>query len=161
MTRADAIIDETHQYRYSLTREWSSLRRVVWIMLNPSTADARQDDPTIRKCVGFARKWGYGGIEVVNLFAYRATNPNALAKFSQPIGLDNDFYIRRAVNNNAGLVIPAWGANPFAKDRVLPVHRLLFEVKEIIRCLGITKSGAPRHPLYVPYDTRLKVYDPR
>lgn len=88
-----AGISECGTYRYWLCREWSpGLDSLVWLMLNPSTADATQDDPTIRRCMGFARRWGYGGITVVNLYAYRATNPRDLLTAADPVGPENDRY---------------------------------------------------------------------
>src|SRR5262245_19133112 len=94
----EALISPCGLYRYWLTRTWdNSLRRVCWVMLNPSTADAEQDDPTIRRCVGFARSWGAGGIIVVNLFAFRASDPKALLRAADPVGPDNDGHILKSV----------------------------------------------------------------
>ena len=153
-----AVIDESGLYRYSLTREWSGLRRMAWIMLNASKADANIDDPTIRRCIGFSNSWGYGGIIVVNLFAYRATDPKELLKVDDPIGSDNDYYIRQAVIN-AELIVAAWGAHRMAELRGAEVKLLVrLETIEILRCLGKTKSGAPKHPLYIPSDTRLEKF---
>ena len=156
MDEKSAVIDGV--YRYSLIRQWDEFVRVVFVMLNPSTADAKKDDPTIRRCILFAQKWGYGGIEVVNLFAYRTTNPKELERVPDPIGRDNDFYIRQAVNR-CGLVVAAWGANPIAIHRAMPVVGLIkTEAGELLRCLGKTKSGAPRHPLYVPAEQKLESF---
>ena len=143
-------------YRYSLMREWSELRRVVFVMLNPSTADEATDDPTIRRCISFAKKWNYGGIEVVNLFAYCASDPKLLAGIVDPIGRDNNEYIVQAINE-AGLVVAAWGAHRSAVTRGAEVKAILkLHAGEILRCLGKTKSGAPRHPLYVSSDKALE-----
>jgi hypothetical protein len=122
-------------------------------MLNPSTADTNTDDPTIRRCVGFARGWGYGGILVVNLFALRATNPRQLRSHTNPVGRGNDRRIAAAVTE-MDLVVCAWGSHPLAARRAETVLRILrrFRACPEIRCLGITKDGAPRHPLYVKGD---------
>ena len=98
------------QYRYLLWRYWGEAKRLVWVLLNPSTADARQDDPTIRRCVGFAKGWGYDGIQVVNLFAYRATDPRELKAVVDPVGPRNDEFIERAARGHE-MVVVAWGAN--------------------------------------------------
>jgi hypothetical protein len=114
-------------------------------MLNPSTADAARDDPTVRRCIGFARSWGYGGLEVVNLFAYRATDPRALRRAADPVGPANRRHIAAAIAN-ARLVIAAWGADATAGDAAARLRALS---RRELRCLGLTRSGAPRHPLYV------------
>ena len=124
-------------------------------MLNPSTADADQDDPTIRRCIGFARREGCGGIAVVNLFAWRATDPDELPILDdEKVGPDNAFYV---ANIAAGRrVVIAWGAHfaahPFATLRML---ELLYRVSAGVYCLGLTKDGKPRHPLYVRGDAPL------
>lgn len=146
-----AIIDETGKYRYQLWRIWDqTLPLAVFIMLNPSTADAEEDDPTIRRCMNYARSWGYGGIKVVNLFAYRATNPMELAKVSDPIGPLNNQYIFDAVNNSY-IVIAAWGTHGSLYNRDKKVIRI-FENK--LRYLGLTKDGHPKHPLYLKADLK-------
>ena len=147
--RGTAVLSPTGLYRYSLTRSWSQveLTRVLWVMLNPSTADAELDDPTIRRCIGFSKTWGFDSLEVVNLFAMRATNPAELRMCPDPVGSLNDLHIAAAVAC-ADLVVAAWGAHPLATERAKAVLPLLGEPV----CLGRTKSGAPRHPLYVRAD---------
>jgi hypothetical protein len=148
--RRDAIIDPTGAYRYSLTREWdAALPRVCFCMLNPSTADALRDDPTIRRCIGFARSWGYGSLEVINLFAYRATSPGELRAADDPVGPQNDWHIGQAAGR-ASLIIVAWGAHGSFLARDVPVAERLAGAL----CLGMTRTGYPRHPLYVRGDTR-------
>jgi hypothetical protein len=115
------------------------------VMLNPSTADARRDDPTIRRCIAFARAWGYAGIDVVNLFAYRSTRPEELLRVADPIGPLNDAHILRA-HAASSLTVAAWGAEAVAADRARRVVGLL---GGDIACLGTTVAGAPRHPLYL------------
>jgi hypothetical protein len=157
---ADAILSPCGLHRYRLERAWdnSSLRRpCVFIMLNPSTADGLQDDPTIRRCVRFARSWGYNHLVVVNLFSYRATDPDELLKSPAPVeGPRNMEYIWDATVQ-AGLIVAAWGAQGclFGQDR-----RVLDTITHDVRCLGTTKSGQPRHPLYVRGDTYPVRYTP-
>jgi hypothetical protein len=143
-----AIIDQSKAYRYHLGRVWDPRipQRCCFIMLNPSTADAEDDDPTIRRCVGFAKAWGFGGLDVLNLYAYRATDPSKLFGTKDAIGPDNDLWIRRKTTNLAcQKVVGAWGAASWAQRRAREVRRL---VPQEIFCLGHTKAGHPRHPLY-------------
>jgi len=140
-----ATFSRDRRYRYRLWRRWDRARPVVaFVMLNPSTADARRDDPTIRRCIGFARRWGYGGIEVVNLFAYRSTDPRLLRRLRDPVGRDNHRHIRRALRK-AALVIVGWGA--------WTVRSPLEDLGRA-RCLGLTSGGQPRHPLYLRRDVQ-------
>lgn len=142
-------------YRYSLTRRWSPVpvpQFDLWIMLNPSTADAEQDDPTIRRCIAFSRSWGADGLRVVNLFALRSTDPALLSRHPDPVGPDNDATLRsmaHVTRQLGGRVVCAWGAHPMAAERARTVRRLIGAAV----CLGTTKAGAPRHPLYVRADT--------
>lgn len=144
-----ATISECGLYRYSLTRRWGPRPEfVAFVMLNPSTADAEVDDPTIRRCIGFARAWDFDALEVVNLFALRSPNPQDLCDSSEagidPIGPDNDRAIID-VCGRAQMVVAAWGAHEFATPRAKRVH-----LGAAVHCLGRTKAGHPRHPLYVP-----------
>jgi hypothetical protein len=139
-------------YRYELLRTWDERRlRCCWIMLNPSTADATRDDPTIRRCVGFAKAWGFGGIAVVNLFALRATNPDALWAHAAPKGPRADFYLIKWVRQ-CPAVIAAWGAVGIGNERWarrhLEVRSCLESLHVAPLCLALTKDGHPRHPLY-------------
>ena len=150
--RGGATFSADRRYRYRLWREWDRSRAVVaFVMLNPSTADASRDDPTIRRCIGFARAWGFGGVEVANLFALRATDPRDLRGVPDPVGPRNARSLKAALAH-ASLVVVAWGADPFARHvrlpRALSSHRRL-------RCLGRTGAGAPRHPLYLRAGARL------
>lgn len=134
-------------YRYLLWRRWADAATVLFVMLNPSTADARRDDPTIRRCSGFARAWGFGGVEVVNLFAWRATDPRELRRAADPVGPENDRVIAAAAARNHA-VIAAWGNHGALGERDRQVAALLARFRP--RCLGApTARGAPRHPLYV------------
>lgn len=150
----DAVLSTCGRYRYHLARWWNggSMLPAVFVMLNPSTADAMIDDPTIRRCVGFAQAWGLGGVVVVNLFAFRATDPTQLpSDAATAIGPDNDEHLREVIATAAEAgapLIAAWGAHPSA-DRARVEHVASFDGFARAECLGMTKSGAPRHPLYV------------
>lgn len=154
-----AHISDDGLYRYTLGRRWSTdldAGAAVFVMLNPSTADASVDDPTIRRCIGFARALGCGGLHVVNLYAYRATKPADLWQVEDPVGPENDDVLRRtfkAAANEGRPVIAAWGAN--AKPlRVEFVGILAKAAGVTLTALGVTKDGAPRHPLYLPASAR-------
>ncbi|CDY79414.1 hypothetical protein BGLT_02195 [Caballeronia glathei] len=125
----------------------------MFLMLNPSTADATLDDPTIRRCRSFAAAWGMDGITVANLYALRSTDPAGLWLHADPIGPENDDHLYELAVTH-GRVVCAWGANARA-DRVAAVVHLLRHAGAQLTCLGTTKSGAPRHPLYVRGDQPL------
>lgn len=152
-----ATISPCGRYRYQLWRLWDTAKpTAVWVLLNPSIADASQDDPTLRRCVGFARGWDMGGVLIVNLFAARATDPQVLLTMNDPIGPDNDQHIRWATHLPKSRIICGWGAHPMAQR-----DGRADAVKHLIQwgmawCLGTTKDGHPRHPLYLPADTRLE-----
>lgn len=155
MTAKAARISDCGLYRYGLVRRWSDEPALRFVMLNPSTADAKLDDPTIRRCIGFAKREGYGALIVLNLYAYRATDPKALLSCGDPVGPGNDNMLRAHLRSSVGVgrpVIAAWGANAKA-DRVGQVLDLCPGVDW--RCLGTTKDGHPRHPLYVRGDQAL------
>ncbi len=138
-------------YRYGLTRRWADGESVLWIMLNPSTADADVLDPTIRRCVGFSQAWGFGGLEVVNLYAIRSTDPDRIYTDADPIGDRNDQAIGAAVAR-CRLVIAAWGVHGAHNDRGGSTARMLRAYGTELYCLGVTKDGHPRHPLYLRSD---------
>ena len=150
--KSTATLSECGRYRYRLTRRWGAGGNAVFVMLNPSTADADVDDPTIRRCIGFARDWNQGGLIVVNLYAYRATKPADLWKATDPVGPDNNRILSETfaeANVNSDPVIAAWGAN--AKPyRVFQVADRASRERIDLEALGVTKDGAPRHPLYMP-----------
>lgn len=156
---SSAVISSDGVYRYALTRVWQPVaHRAVWIMLNPSTADATTDDPTIRRCVAFSKLWGCGGLTVVNLYAWRATDPRELLTAAQDIvGPDNDQTITMALASSA-VVVAAWGVHG-KPERVREVTALAALTGRRLRCLGTTKDGHPRHPLYVRGDKTLDDYE--
>lgn len=151
-----AIISPCGQYRYALTRP--SIRppgkgAALFCMLNPSTADATVDDPTIRRCRGFADAWDCNGIAVVNLYALRSTDPKGLNGHPDPVGPENDHYLREFAREFKDVVC-AWGANA-NPGRALQVANIFRSAGARLWCLGTTKDGAPRHPLYVRGDQPL------
>lgn len=152
-----AVLSDDGVYRYSLTRRWADGPSVRWVMLNPSTADAEVDDPTIRRCVSFARRWGYGSIVVHNLFALRATDPRELRQHPDPVGPDNDAVLRgeRHLPGEVAVTVCAWGAHAAAVDRGRAVLALLEDARVHPFALGLTAAGHPRHPLYVAGATEL------
>jgi hypothetical protein len=153
-----AVLSTDRTYRYQLTRRWSDSPFLAWIMLNPSTADENTDDPTIRKCVRWARMGGFGGIAVLNLLALRATDPRELNTHLDPIGPENDRHIAEVVRKTieqGGSVACAWGCGGTLQGRASAVLRLLQEQGCRPLCLGTTREGQPRHPLYVAYQQAL------
>lgn len=154
-----ALISADGRYRYRLWRLWNVDAPVmVWVMLNPSTADAETDDPTIRKCIGFAKAHRYGGIIVVNLFAWRATDPKELARLDDPVGPENDEHIVWACRAPLlATVVGGWGANRFAAKRATRVKVVIQSAGgRHIHCFRQSASGAPWHPLYLPYSSPLE-----
>lgn len=156
-----AYADDTH--RFYLSRTWANGPRLLWVMLNPSTADEALDDPTIRKCRGFTKRNEYGtakpfgSFSVVNLFAARATDPRQLRLvpwLTMTGGVENDRHIKQAADD-ADVIVVAWGAHGERfRDRA---HEVLSMLKgRELWCLGRTKSGDPVHPLMVPYKTRFE-----
>lgn len=154
-----ARLSDCEVYRYALGRRWSNDGEVLaFVMLNPSTADAAIDDPTIRRCIGFAKRDGYQGVVVHNLYGFRATDPKALLRCPDPIGPQNDDYLRLTLTERIRRGLPtiaAWGANAQAW-RAEEVLGLVPGVDW--RCLGTTKDGHPRHPLYVKGDKTLESF---
>lgn len=156
-----AVLSPCSRYRYRLWREWSpALPTGVFVMLNPSTADASVGDPTIRRCMQFARAWGWGRIEVVNVFAFRTAYPRALVRAHgdgvDVVGPSRDEGLVEAFDR-ARVVVAAWGANKLAHDHARGVLGLVPPGLEIT-CLGRTQGGFPRHPLYLRADTPLSTF---
>ena len=165
--RRTATISPCGKYRYDLTRQWrwghSALgsHLLPIIMLNPSTADADVDDPTIRRCISFARREGFDGIRVVNLFAYRATSPGDMKIAADPFGPEGSAYIERTLEMAAVLetpVLAAWGAHGGfrARDEAVRISAKGWGARLV--CLGVTAAGHPRHPLYVKGDQPFVAY---
>lgn len=151
-----ATISACQTYRYALTRIWGPGPRACWIMLNPSTADANLDDPTIRRCRTFSERKGCGSLVVVNLFALRSTNPAVLRSHPFPVGPEWREHFEAAIRHADGPIVAAWGAQPGIDDQVATAMGVLRDASRIVVCLGRTKDGSPRHPLYVRGDTELE-----
>ena len=142
---ADAVISPCQRYRYSLTRQWNAdLPNLMFIGLNPSTADATNDDPTLRRCIGFAKSWGFGGVIMANLFAYRATKPTDMKAASDPIGADNDQWLQTLADQSQ-LIVAAWGNHGSFLARSTTVRQLISD----LHYLSLNASGEPKHPLYI------------
>ncbi|KZL48024.1 hypothetical protein A2T98_20395 [Nodularia spumigena CENA596] len=156
-----AEIDSTKKYRYLLGRKWDeNLPQVTFVMLNPSTADDQKDDRTLTRCITFAKSWGYGSLEVVNLFAYRATDPDKLFQINDPVGSENNTWIQLAINR-ADLIIVAWGGNkyPTLKNRNAEVLSLISSLGKTLYSLGkLTADGHPRHPVRLSSSTERKPF---
>lgn len=156
-----AVLSACGLYRYSLTRRWAPGEGVAFVMLNPSTADATTDDPTVRKVVKFSRAWGAPAVEVVNLFAFRATEPwDLIEKARDPIGPENDAHILAAVDRARSVVI-AWGVTVMGtalEPRMAAVLRLLLPFRPKVYALKLTNSGQPGHPLYLADKTHPRLY---
>lgn len=143
-------------YRYTLGRTWGdpeSQNRLAVCMLNPSTATALVDDPTISRCIGFAKREGCDGLDVLNAYALRSTDPRALLTHADPVGPDNDSHLCTAVWSHSVIVV-AWGVNITPK-RQAAIAAIIDDANCTAMCLGVTKDGFPRHPLYVRSDQPL------
>jgi hypothetical protein len=155
----NATLSTDGLYRFTLSRTWDEDQMpLIFVMLNPSTADAMVDDPTIRRCISFAQREGKGGILVVNLFAYRATNPDYLLLAEDPFGPNLPFLT--GVLQSEAPVVVGWGGNRLARD---PGHALSVRAMELgkeLLCLGTNKDGSPKHPLYLRADAPLTPWRP-
>lgn len=170
-----AVLSDCGTYRYALWREWMTGEGTcLFVMLNPSTADASEDDPTIRRCIGFAQRWGYQRLAVGNVYALRATDPRVLKTARDPVGEygllaasprytydnRNDEWLRKlAMDPETKRVIVAWGANA-DPQRAAAVADVLTAHYFPVEHLGLTKAGAPKHPLYLAADTEPQHWDP-
>lgn len=151
-----AYLSPCRTWRYSLTREVSpEIGRGIctFVGLNPSTADETLDDPTIRRCISFARDWGYRQLKMVNLYAFRATNPHEMMRAEDPVGPENDLVLAEAFSES-DLIVACWGNH--AGDR--RVREVLAITGRSLMCLGLNKSGTPKHPLYIRRDTQLREF---
>lgn len=147
-----ALFSPCGLYRYRLSRDWGAVgNRCLFVMLNPSTADASVNDPTVRRCIGFAQRWGFGALDVANLFAFRTTDPIALYKIDDPVGPENDVHIM-GLASAAGRVIVAWGNHGALNGRGAAVIEMLHDLGVRPRALAVTGAGQPAHPLYLPGD---------
>lgn len=165
LTHSSASLSVNGKYRYSLNRfSPNPVRNVLWVMLNPSTADAENNDPTIRRLMSFTEAWGFDSMSVVNLYAFRATDPRELRLIGEGVrrldvvGRDNDVWIG-ACARSASLIVCAWGQPGPYEDRARNVRALLhLNHHEPLHCLRVNKNGHPSHPLYLPKSLTPKVW---
>jgi hypothetical protein len=158
--KGSAVFSPDGHYRYRLERDFERPGPVhVWGMLNPSTADADRNDPTVSRCTRYSYTWGASRLVVVNLYGYRATDPRALARAADPIGPANDQHIAAAVAE-AELVICAWGAHGKRRGQVVGLSLVAAGMRDKLHALALTKTGAPRHPLYLRADLRPRLWRP-
>ena len=141
-----AVFSENKKYRYALWRIWSHEEpKVMFICLNPSTADEVNDDPTLIRCMNYARQWGYGGVITSNLFAYRTSQPRNLREVNDPVGHENDMWIQELCAK-VNMIVGGWGNHGSYLNR----SKAVLEFIPVIHCLKINRSGEPSHPLYQP-----------
>jgi len=152
-TESGALFSKDRLYRYKLWRRWSDGPTLCWLMLNPSSADEISNDPTVERCERRTRQMGYGQIVVLNIYAYRATDPAELWKVADPVGPMNDGTILIQANL-AGRVVCAWGNNSEPERAAAVVAMLRAKLKIELFHLGLTGAGQPKHPLYVPYSIK-------
>lgn len=159
MIESKATFSPCRRYRYTLWRSWAGLfgggkGYAMFVGLNPSTADETLDDPTIRRCIAFARSWGYDGLCMANLFAFRATDPADMLAQADPVGEENDRYLQECAAG-AGIVIAAWGCHGTHRGRDRQVRAMLTK----LHYLRLTAAGHPGHPLYLPGDLRTVLWE--
>ena len=156
--RSSALFSDCGRYRYLLSRRWGEGEQCAFVGLNPSTADSTNNDATVRKCMQFAHAWGFAGITLVNLYARRCRYPQALSTSNDPVGPDNDHWLSHVVDG-ASLAIAMWG-NHGTRVYNDGVRRDILVTKRHSdwRCFGLTKLGAPKHPLYLPKATTLRSF---
>lgn len=167
LAEKSAKFSPCRKWRYTLTRRFAdgnrcvdgSWTRCVFIGLNPSTADESSDDPTIRRCLGFAFESGYSELVMLNAYAFRATDPKVMKAYGDPVGPENDEHIESACRD-AGIVVAAWGVH-CERSRADRVCDLVLKHVDTVFCLGVTKDGSPKHPLYLPSDSPFITYRSR
>jgi hypothetical protein len=151
------------KYRYRLWRTWNTdikKKPITWLMLNPSTADENILDPTVRRCLGYSIQWGYGRMDVINIFALRSTDPKRLYSCHDPVGIDNNRSIIQTAKES-DRVIAAWGNHGLYKDRYKEVLALFNEINTPLYCLKTSKYDQPVHPLYQRSDIIPIIYSPK
>lgn len=156
-----AVLSDCRRYRYVLRRSWgdafSSGRAAIFIGLNPSTADETTDDPTIRRCIGFAKAWDCDELVMLNLFAFRATDPRVMMTAADPVGPENNGYLRDIVACTPGIVVAAWGAFGRHQGRCEQVRALIPD----LHYLRLNADGTPAHPLYLPKHLKPQLWAPQ
>ena len=163
MNARTTIFSPCRKYRYTLWREWDEVplwaaatgksnQYVQFIGLNPSTADETLDDPTIRRCIGFSKAWGYGALCMTNLFAWRDTDPQAMRRVADPTGMQNNTELLNCAKG-AALIIAAWGKHGRHRDRDDWVKKMMFDCGFKLNHLGLNDDGTPKHPLHLKGST--------
>jgi hypothetical protein len=154
--QGEASFSADRRHRFLLRRRWSPDRTLLFVMLNPSIADERRLDPTVRKCMGFARQWGFGALLVGNLYSLISPYPEDLRKATDLVHLETDKTLVEMARE-AEFVIAAWGTQPFLATRAHNVTKLLSRERDLY-CLGRTNDGWPRHPLYRSYEADVELF---
>jgi hypothetical protein len=164
LEESSAVFSECGAYRYRLDRRWDDkLPPLAFGMLNPSTADEIRNDATIERCERRARSLGFGSLVVWNLFAYRTVSPKILKSHHNPVGPENDDFIRdimMEIKRRSGFVIVGWGSHGVYQERYKCALELSALLDVDLYCLGLTNSGQPRHPLYVSYEITTTKWEP-
>lgn len=143
------------QYRYRLWRRWADGPDLMVVGLNPSTADATVNDPTVRRCLGYAQRWGFAGLWMMNLYAYRATDPRVMQRVNDPVGPLNRWHLNVVadlVMSEGGAILAAWGGNANGLQSGWFRRHAADSWGYGVACLGLTKAGEPKHPLYLRSD---------
>ncbi len=154
-----AVYSDCEHYRYALTRVWDvSAPKALFVMLNPSTATERQNDPTVERCERRARALRFGSFRVCNIFAWRDTDPKKMRKAADPVGPENDTNILDGCFW-ADTIVCAWGTHGAFQDRGPEVARLIGRTGRPMHHLGLSKFGHPKHPLYISYETQPMPWD--
>lgn len=165
VSKSGAKLSECRIYRYALWRHWDwqgQKNCVMFIGINPSTADETKDDTTITKCIGFAKRWGYGGLYMMNLYGYRSPYPHEMVRVDDPVGPGNDVTFWN-YGKVVGLVVAAWGSSVSARHKSRMqyqsrINQVLACVARPVYCLGRTQDGSPRHPSRLGYNTERELF---
>ena len=156
---SNAYFSPCRKWRYFLHRVWAPEEQFLLVIgLNPSTADDLQPDPTVTRCINFAKRWGFGGLIMMNSFAIRGTDPKVLKKVTDPVGPENDYWLRvMTADAQVGRILLAWGNHGLLFNRQEQVLTLIRPHTEPV-CFGVTKEAAPRHPLYLKNETKVEFF---
>lgn len=155
----DATLSDCNQYRYNLFRKWNidGNNLISFIGLNPSTADANNDDPTLIRCINFSKSLGYDGLILVNLFAYRSPSPKVMKAVEDAVGVKNDIYIIDAIRKTNKTIL-CWGNNGNHNFRDTELMKMIKTYRNNFYCFGKTAKNCPKHPLYLPKNTTLEPF---